>query len=236
MSMALSEQASSKQTGSETASTDQKLVVSVESPTTEEVDAKKVQVKISNTTAASPNSSPSTAQVRSANKASNGDAPHTATLREVVPHATAPRTVPQRASLSDARLYFNRELSWLDFNWRVLHQAVDENTPLLERVRFLSIAVSNLDEFFRKRIGGLKRQSAAGVFSRSPDGRTADDQLLMSREAVQQMYARMTLLWESTLKDELKNKAGIHIKGYSELSVAHKEWLHDYFLVNIFPC
>jgi polyphosphate kinase len=166
----------------------------------------------------------------------NGDvAEATAILNEVVPHATEPRTVPQRAKLSDARLYFNRELSWLDFNWRVLHQAVDEQTPLLERVRFLSIAVSNLDEFFRKRIGGLKRQSAAGVFSLSPDGRTADDQLAMSRKAVQKMYARMTELWENNLKVELQKRAGIRISGYSELSAAQKEWLHDYFSVNIFP-
>src|SRR5690606_12231810 len=77
-----------------------------------------------------------------------------------VPKAVAPRPVPRRAPLDHPHLYFNRELSALDFNWRVLYQAIDERVPLLERVRFLSIASSNLDEFFRKRVGGLKRQAA----------------------------------------------------------------------------
>jgi len=99
------------------------------------------------------------------------------TRSEVVPRATTSRPVPKRASWTDPRLYFNRELSWLDFNWRVVYQAEDERWPLLERVRFLSIAASNMDEFFRKRIGGLKRQVAAGVTTLSPDGLSAREQL-----------------------------------------------------------
>ncbi|MCH8276076.1 MAG: hypothetical protein IIA50_00845, partial [Bacteroidetes bacterium] len=101
---------------------------------------------------------------------------------EVVPRATVPRSVPKRASQKDARLYFNRELSWLDFNWRVLYQAIDTRFPLLERVRFVSIAASNLDEFFRKRIGGLKRQVAAGVYRLSPDGRSPAEQLDLAKQ------------------------------------------------------
>ena len=84
-------------------------------------------------------------------------------LLDVVPRATQPRAFPEQTSLDDPRLFFNRELSWLDFNWRVVHQAHDERVPLLDRVRFISIAAGNLDEFFRKRVGGLKRQVAAGV-------------------------------------------------------------------------
>ena len=75
-----------------------------------------------------------------------------------VPRAVVPRSVPPGAGLKDPALYFNQELSWIDFNWRVLHLALDDRTPLLERVRFVAITASNLDEFVQKRVGGLKRQ------------------------------------------------------------------------------
>ena len=128
-------------------------------------------------------------------------------VEEVVPHATVPRTVPKRAALSDSRLYFNRELSWLDFNWRVLYQAMDDRVPLLERVRFLSITSSNLDEFFRKRVGGLKRQVAAGVQKLSPDGRSPLDQLELCRPAVLAMSQKISEVWEETLKPLLAKQA-----------------------------
>lgn len=155
--------------------------------------------------------------------------------RQVVPHATVPRAVPKRAALSDARLYFNRELSWLDFNWRVIYQALDERVPLLERVRFLSIAASNLDEFFRKRVGGLKRQMAAGVNKLSPDGRTPTEQFKMCRPAVLEMRRVLSEEWESTLKPDLGKVAGIKIYCYEELTNAQKQWLKDYFHAHVFP-
>ncbi|TDI68815.1 MAG: polyphosphate kinase 1 [Bacteroidetes bacterium] len=156
-------------------------------------------------------------------------------VEEVVPHATVPRTVPKRAALSDARLYFNRELSWLDFNWRVLYQAMDDRTPLLERVRFISITSNNLDEFFRKRVGGLKRQVAAGVQKLSPDGRTPRDQLDLCRPAVLAMSQKISEVWEETLKPLLAKKAGIRIFQYDELTNGQKQWLKDYFQTHIFP-
>ncbi|MFN3331760.1 MAG: polyphosphate kinase 1, partial [Caldilinea sp.] len=84
---------------------------------------------------------------------------------------------PENASLDEPTLYFNKELSWVDFNWRVLALAMDERTPLMERVKFVAITASNLDEFVQKRIGGLRRQEAAGVRQLSDDGRTPTEQL-----------------------------------------------------------
>ena len=94
-----------------------------------------------------------------------------------LPRAVQPQPVPPGAALKDPALYFNQELAWIDFNWRVLYQALDERTPLLERVRFVAITANNLDEFVQKRIGGLKRQEAAGVRELSVDGRTPGEQL-----------------------------------------------------------
>ena len=86
-----------------------------------------------------------------------------------------------------APLYLNRELSWLAFNARVLHEATDPRVPLLERVKFLSIFSSNLDEYFMVRVGGLRRQMASGVVHLTPDGRTPADQLVLIRERVAQL-------------------------------------------------
>src|SRR5438093_4516042 len=88
-------------------------------------------------------------------------------------------TVPTEASP-----YINRELSWLEFNRRVLEEAMDERHPLLERVKFLSIFSTNLDEFFMIRVAGIKQQVAAGVVSRSPDGMTPSEQLVAIRRVV----------------------------------------------------
>src|SRR5210317_1389302 len=87
--------------------------------------------------------------------------------------------------LDDAEWYLNRELTWLEFNRRVLHEAEDGRNPLLERVKFLAILSSNLDEFFMKRIGGLKQQIGAGVHELSVDGRTPLEQMSACHELVQ---------------------------------------------------
>src|SRR5689334_24198769 len=79
--------------------------------------------------------------------------------------------------LGSSTLYLNRELSWLEFNRRVLHEALDQRTPLLERLKFLAIFSSNLDEFFQVRVAGLKQQVAAGIVERTADGMTPEDQL-----------------------------------------------------------
>ena len=152
-----------------------------------------------------------------------------------IPTATAPREVPKDAVLDDPHLYFNRELSWLDFAWRVLYQAFDERTPLLERVRFLALTSGHLDEFFRKRVGGLKRQALAGVRTLSPDGRTPQQQLRLIRKAVRPLYAAMTEVWEKHLKPGLQAEAGIYIHDYADLDAWQRRGLQDYFRANIFP-
>lgn len=153
----------------------------------------------------------------------------------VIPRATEPMPVHGRPDLGDPRLYFNRELSWLDFNWRVLAQAIDDRTPLLERTFFLAITASNLDEFMRKRVGGLKRQAAAHVTQLSPDGRTPDEQLRLLRAKIKVIHERMTTTWEQTLKPLLRERADIRIHDYEDLDVEEHRWLRNYFMSHIFP-
>ncbi len=152
-----------------------------------------------------------------------------------LPHATAPRPVPEDASLDHPYLYFNRELSAIDFNRRVLWLGVDERTPLLERVFFLAITASNMDEFFRKRVGGLKRQAAAGVRDLSIDGRTPQEQLGLIREAVEALYAEVDALWKDELRPRLAEEAGVHILDYESLDAEEQKRLDAYFQENIFP-
>jgi Polyphosphate kinase N-terminal domain len=86
-------------------------------------------------------------------------------------------------AISNLDEVYNRELSWLDFNWRVLHEAIDARTPLLERLKFIAITASNLDEYFSKRVGGLKRQKAAGMANLTLDGWAPDVQLSLIARA-----------------------------------------------------
>ncbi len=151
-----------------------------------------------------------------------------------VPRAVDPQPVAADADLDDPELYLNRELSWLDFNARVLAQALDARTPKLEQVRFLAITANNLDEFFRKRVGGLKRQEAAGVRSLSPDGRTPAEQLDLIRAAIGPMYRTMIQLWESGLRPSLE-EAGIVVRDYDDLAPEQQAALDAYFHTHIFP-
>ncbi|WP_258096589.1 polyphosphate kinase 1 [Salinibacter sp. 10B] len=159
----------------------------------------------------------------------------TASAGATFPPSVEQRDVPPRAALDHPHLYFNRELSTLDFNWRVLHQALDDRTPLLERVFFVAITAGNLDEFFRKRVGGLMRQAAAGVTKPSPDGRTPKEQLRLIRDAVVPLYDRLTSFWGETLVPRLHEKAGIHILDYDALSPSQQAVADEYFQENIFP-
>jgi len=153
----------------------------------------------------------------------------------LLPKAVRPRPVPEGATLKDPTLYFNKELSWIDFNWRVLHLAMDDRLPLLERVKFVAITASNLDEFTQKRIGGLKRQEAAGVRELSVDGRTPGEQLLLLREATLLMHRTMTAAWEDVLRPALHLEAGIDVCDYDQLDPDQQAFLHEHFQKEIYP-
>jgi len=135
--------------------------------------------------------------------------------------------------LNDSTLYLNRELSWMEFNNRVLSQAADQRLPLLERVKFLAIYGSNMDEFFMKRIGGLKQQVAAGIQDVTVDGRTPRQQV----EACYQALIDQSDRREQALKELLKSltKSGIEVLGYRELEHSEREALRSFFYDNLFP-
>lgn len=142
--------------------------------------------------------------------------------------ARAPET-----SLASPELYLNRELTWLEFNRRVLHEAEDPRTPLLERVKFTAIVSSNLDEFFMKRIGGLKQQVGAGVQHPTVDGRTPRRQIAECYAVVRDLAERKRRVFGELLG--LLGDAGIRILGYSELSEKERKGLRQHYQRNIYP-
>jgi polyphosphate kinase len=129
--------------------------------------------------------------------------------------------------------FLNRELTWLAFNRRVLAEAEDERNPLLERVKFLAITASNLDEFFMKRIGGLKQQVAAGVHELTVDGRTPQWQIEACYEEVRSQERRQREIL-ATLRLALAAN-GIGIVAYSDLDAGDQSLLREQYLKSIFP-
>jgi len=136
--------------------------------------------------------------------------------------------------LDDPKLYINRELSLLEFQRRVLEEALDESNPLLERVKFLAILGSNLDEFFMVRVSGLEKQLDAGILDVPPDGLTPAEQLATIRKTAQGL---MTQARESLIKDLLPalDKAGIHVLDYKNLDERQKTNVKGYFDEVVFP-
>jgi polyphosphate kinase len=137
------------------------------------------------------------------------------------------------SDLSSPSLYLNRELTWLNFNWRVLHEAEDERVPLLERVKFLAIVSSNLDEFFMKRIGGLKQQVGAGMNELTVDGRSPRQQIADCYDAVRSLEARTHALLLELVA--LLRQQGIELCRHEQLDQSDRQALREYYIHNIFP-
>lgn len=147
---------------------------------------------------------------------------------------TKMKTAHQEINLKDHQYYFNRELSWLEFNNRVLSEAIDNRTPLLERLKFTAIFSANLDEFFMVRVAGLKRQVEAEVTKLTPDGLTPQQQLEAIRKRLLPLVTQQVENFESNLKTELVNH-GVHLINYVDLNQEQRSYLQQYFEDNIFP-
>jgi len=137
-------------------------------------------------------------------------------------------------NLSDPQYYFNRELSWLEFNNRVLHEACDPRTPLLERLKFLAIFSSNLDEFFMVRVAALKEQIVLKVSKSTADNRTPQEQLEAISQRLRPLVTQQHRQFEQVLRHQLARE-GIHLLDYIDLNQEQRTYLQRYFEEQIFP-
>jgi polyphosphate kinase len=135
--------------------------------------------------------------------------------------------------LGAPELYLNRELTYLNFCWRVLHEADDDRVPLLERMKFISIVSSNVDEFFQKRIGGLKQMVGAQVHAFTPDGRTPQQQIADCLELINALEKKkIHILGKVTAE---LHALGVWIAPFKELDAQQQSWVREYYVRNIFP-
>jgi polyphosphate kinase len=163
------------------------------------------------------------------------DPPASSTVADAPVSVAEKGAAPARIDkeLTAPELYLNRELTCLAFNRRVLHEAEDERNPLLERLKFLAITASNLDEFFMKRIGGLKQQVVAGMQELTVDGRTPQQQIAECYVVVRELEHRQRELGPRIL-GQLENR-GIRVRPYASLSADERKWIREYYYKNIFP-
>src|SRR5213595_244315 len=148
--------------------------------------------------------------------------------------AILPRDVPATNRFSDPRNFINRELSWLEFNRRVLEEAQDPTQPLIERVKFLTIFSSNLDEFFEIRVAGIKQQMESETSHLGPDGLSPTDTFNGIQRVVRELIAAQYALWNEELLPELA-KNSIRIPKMADLSARRAAWTHRYFQEEVFP-
>ncbi|OLZ40364.1 RNA degradosome polyphosphate kinase [Natrinema saccharevitans] len=151
-----------------------------------------------------------------------------------VTEETDPSSDVADVDLSDPDYYLNRELGELAFQRRVLHEVLDDDNPLLERVKFCSIVTRNLDEFFRKRVGGLKQGIAAGVTEETPDGRTPREQWDAVLEAARPLLERQSECYREEIRPALAD-AGIAVVDYDDLTAVERGTVREYFESSVLP-
>src|ERR1700740_1718609 len=152
-------------------------------------------------------------------------------------HSRAQKTImeaPKVPTFDDHALYTNRELSWLEFNQRVLEEVEDAKNPLLEGVQFFCIVSSNLDEFFEIRVAGLRQQRDSNVSAAGPDGMGPNEQLIAVSHRVRKMVDDQYRLWNDVLVPGLEEQH-IFFLSYDDLSEDEKRYYTDYFEKSVYP-
>lgn len=144
------------------------------------------------------------------------------------------RKAPESVDLDNPQYYFNRSLSWLEFNKRVLHEAYDPRTPLLERLKFMAIFSSNLDEFFMVRVAGLKQQVESGIVQGGADGMPPAEQLQAVRQYLLPIVTEQHRYFDQELRALLAKEA-IFLTRFNQLTPEQQAYLNDYFQAQVFP-
>jgi len=148
--------------------------------------------------------------------------------------STTPPQPTASLDFTDPQYYFNRELSWLEFNYRVLAEGLDERTLLLDRLKFLAIFSNNLDEFFMVRVAGLQQQVEAQVHKLTPDGRSPMEQLEAIAQRLRPLLQEQDQYFEHHLRPQLAQE-GVYLLTYLDLNQEQRQYLHDYFEQHISP-
>jgi len=156
------------------------------------------------------------------------------TEEETIPIVTPQVVQSAHERFGDPRNFINRELSWLEFNHRVLEEAQDPMQPLIERVKFLTIFSSNLDEFFEIRVAGIKQQIESETSDIGPDGLSPTETFDRIQKTVRQLVAAQYALWNNELLPELA-KNGIYVREIAQLPPKRAAWAHRYFQQEVFP-